>query len=77
MRELRQAEAGRSQVGRPATPAQLADLGFGQARVGQRRRHLVLPRGILAGTVIAQIVQIHAVDDVPVAALAADFFQRA
>ena len=75
MRELRQADAGRSQVGRSGQPRQLANLGLGQPGIGQGRRHLVLLGGILARAIVAQVVQIHAVDDVFVAALAAHLRQ--
>ena len=75
---MRGAEAGgRGTVpgGQPGHARQFADLRFAQARVHQRRLHLVLPRGILAGAVVAQVVGIYTVDDVGDAALAADFFQ--
>ena len=58
-------------MGRSGQPRQLADLGFGQTGIRQRRRHLVLQCGVLARTVVAQVVHVHAVDDVLVAALAA------
>ena len=44
-------------------------------RLHQRRFHFVNSGGLLAGPIIAQIVGIHAVNDVRNAALAADFFQ--
>ena len=74
MRELRQADAGRSHVGSPPA-GQLADLRLRHPGIGQRRGHLVIPGGALARTVIAQVVQVHAVDDVLVAAIAAHFLQ--
>ena len=64
MRELRQADAGRSQVGRPGQARQLADFGLGEAGIRQRRGHLVLAGGVLPGAVVAQVVHVHAVDDV-------------
>ena len=75
MRELRQADAGRSHVGRSANAGKFADLRLVEAGVRQRRRHLVLLGGVLAGTIIAQIVRVHPVDDVLVTARAAHLLQ--
>ena len=54
---------------------QLANLGLGQSRFHQRRRTSCSLRGVLARTVIAQVVLVDAVDDVRDASRRADFFQ--
>ena len=56
-------------------PRELANLGLGETGVGERRGDLVPFGGALAGTVVAQVVHVHAVNDVAVAALAADFVE--
>ena len=63
MRELRQAAAGRSQVDKPVSRDSSRISAFVQSGVDQRRLGLMLFRGVLAGTVVAQIVHIHAIGD--------------
>ena len=61
--------------GQVGQAGQFADLRLGQSGIRQRRGHLVLQRGVLARTVVAEVVHVDAVDDVLVAALAAHLFQ--
>ena len=50
---------------------QFPNLGFTQARLHQRSLHLMQFRCLLAGAIIAQIVDVHAINHVPDAALRA------
>ena len=48
---------------RPGSASQLADVLLGQAGFEQRRRDAMLARGLLSGTVVALVVDIHAISD--------------
>ena len=63
MRDDRHAEAGLSQMRSPASARQFADVLLGQAGFQQRSSDAVLPRGLLAGTVVALVVRVHAIGD--------------
>ncbi len=63
MREDRQAEAGLSQMRRPAARARVADVLLGQSGVEQRSGDVMLLGGRLAGTEVALVVEIYAVGD--------------
>ena len=63
MRDDRQADAGSSQVGRPARARQLADLVLGQVDFVERAADAELARRLPARPVVAAIVGVVAVDD--------------
>ena len=76
MRDDRQADAGSSQVGRPASPRQLADLLLGEPGLVERTAHAELARRLPARTVVAAIIGVAAVGNHGDAALGANAGQR-
>jgi hypothetical protein len=77
IRDARAEAGGRRAIpgGQAGQARELADLGFVEARIGERRGHVVLLGGVLSGAEIAQVVDIHPVDDVADGALAAELFE--
>ena len=75
MRELRHAEAGRSQVTRPERreSSRIAALVIPASTSGAQ--HLVKFRGSLAGPIISQIVDVHAINNMCDPALTRDLVQ--
>ena len=63
MRDDRHADAGSSHVGRPARARQLADLVLGEIDLVERAADAELAGRLPAGTVVAAIVGVVAVDD--------------
>ncbi len=64
MRELRHADAGRSQVESPATCESSRISAFVKPASHQRRLHIVTLCGSLPRTIIAQVIHVHAINHV-------------